>query len=102
MYETTEVASFNPLTPSAKIIADFYEIFPTISTCLNNEKTFSGQFFKMSRFWATVVAFFDHLGFAGNFWSKHKIPNFFRGKNIFGEFFCIILFEQPLEIENKQ
>jgi hypothetical protein len=59
--------SINPLTPSAKIIADFYEIFPTISTCLNNEKTFSDQFFKMSRFRDTAVAFFDHLCFAGNF-----------------------------------
>jgi hypothetical protein len=57
----------NPLTPSAKIIADFYEIFPTISTCLDNEKRFTGQFFKMSRFRDTVVVFFDHLGFAGKF-----------------------------------
>jgi hypothetical protein len=63
-------AELNPLTPSAKIIADLYEIFPTISTCLNNEKTFSGKFFKMSRFRDTVVAFFNHLGFAGQLMIK--------------------------------
>jgi hypothetical protein len=56
----------------------------------------------MSLFRDTVVAFFDHLGFAGNFASKHKIPNFFRGKNIFGEFFYITLSERSLEIKNKQ
>jgi hypothetical protein len=30
--------SINPVTPSAKIIADLYEIFPTPSTCLNYKK----------------------------------------------------------------
>jgi hypothetical protein len=35
----------NPLTPSAQIIADLFEIFPPTYTCLNNEKMFSGRFF---------------------------------------------------------
>jgi hypothetical protein len=68
--------------PSAKIIADFYEIFPTISACLNNEKTFSGQFFKMSRFRDTVVAFFDHLALRTTFDQNIK-SLIFSGVKIF-------------------
>jgi hypothetical protein len=53
-------------------------------------KNISVLFFKMNRFWDTVVVFFDHLSFAGNFLLKHKIPNFFRGKNIYWDIFVYI------------
>jgi hypothetical protein len=55
----------NLLTPSAQTIADFYEILPPTFTCLNNEKMFSGRFFKTNHFRDTVVMLFDHLGVKG-------------------------------------